>query len=41
MATAVATRVGCKLEVVDCHHEYWDQVTRYTMEPRRYVQPTD
>lgn len=32
MATAVANRFGCKLEVVDCHHEYWDQVTRYTME---------
>ena len=29
MATAVARRFGCKLEVVDCHREYWDQVTRY------------
>ena len=28
MATAVARCYGCKLEVVDCHHEYWDQVTR-------------
>lgn len=32
MATAVAQRYGCKLEVVDCHHEYWDQVTKYTMD---------
>jgi tRNA (5-methylaminomethyl-2-thiouridylate)-methyltransferase len=32
MATAVAQRYGCKLEVIDCHREYWDQVTRYTME---------
>ena len=32
MATAVASRYGCRLEVVDCHREYWDQVTTYTME---------
>ncbi|MBR1464122.1 MAG: tRNA 2-thiouridine(34) synthase MnmA [Prevotella sp.] len=32
MATAVAHKYGCRLEVVDCHREYWDQVTRYTME---------
>ena len=32
MATAVAHRYGCLLEVVDCHREYWDEVTRYTME---------
>ena len=32
MATAVAHRYGCQLEVIDCHREYWDQVTRYTME---------
>ena len=32
MATSVAHRYGCHLEVVDCHKEYWDQVTRYTME---------
>ena len=31
MATAVAARYGCHLEVVDCHREYWDEVTRYTM----------
>ena len=35
MATAVAHRYGCRLEVVDCHKEYWDQVTRYTMEKVR------
>ena len=32
MATAVARKYGCRLEVVDCHREYWDEVTRYTME---------
>ena len=32
MATAVAARYGCRLEVVDCHREYWDKVTRYTMD---------
>ena len=31
MATAVAHKYGCRLEVVDCHREYWDQVTAYTM----------
>ena len=35
MATAVARRFGCSLEVVDCHREYWDNVTRYTMEKVR------
>ncbi len=32
MATNVAARYGCKLEVVDCHKEYWDKVTKYTMD---------
>lgn len=32
MATSVARRYGCRLEVVDCHHEYWDRVTKYTMD---------
>ena len=35
MASAVARKYGCRLEVVDCHREYWDQVTRYTMEKVR------
>lgn len=35
MATVVAHKYGCKLEVVDCHKEYWEQVTRYTMEKVR------
>lgn len=35
MATAVAAKYGCHLEVVDCHREYWDQVTRYTMDKVR------
>lgn len=35
MATAVAQCYGCRLQVVDCHKEYWEQVTRYTMEKVR------
>lgn len=35
MATAVAARYGCKLQVVDCHKEYWEQVTGYTMDKVR------
>ena len=35
MATAVAAKYGCRLQVVDCHKEYWDGVTRYTMEKVR------
>lgn len=35
MATAVASRYGCSLTVVDCHREYWDGVARYTMEKVR------
>ena len=31
MATAVAHKYGSKLEVIDCHREYWEQVTTYTM----------
>ena len=32
MATAVASKYGYKLNVVDCHKDYWNEVTRYTME---------
>ena len=35
MATAVAHKYGCRLEVIDCHKEYWDQVTKYTMDKVR------
>jgi len=35
MATAVAHKYGCRLEIIDCHKEYWDQVTAYTMEKVR------
>ena len=35
MATAVAAKYGCHLELVDCHREYWDQVTRYTIDKVR------
>ncbi len=32
MATAVSHKYGCKLKVIDCHMEYWNQVTVYTMD---------
>ena len=35
MATSVAHKYGCRLEVVDCHHDYWERVTRYTMDKVR------
>ncbi|MDE7456398.1 MAG: tRNA 2-thiouridine(34) synthase MnmA [Prevotella sp.] len=35
MATAVSHKYGCRLEVIDCHKEYWEQVTRYTMDKVR------
>ena len=35
MATAVSHKYGCKLEVVDCHKEYWNQVTSYTIDKVR------
>ena len=35
MATAVARKYGCRLEVIDCHREYWDRVTKYTMDKVR------
>lgn len=35
MATALCHRYNCKLEVVDCHKEYWDKVTSYTMDKVR------
>lgn len=35
MATAVARKYGCRLSVVDCHREYWERVTSYTMEKVR------
>ena len=35
MATAVSARYGCRLQVVDCHKEYCDKVTNYTMDKVR------
>ena len=35
MATVLCHRYGIKLEVVDCHREYWEEVTHYTMESVR------
>jgi tRNA (5-methylaminomethyl-2-thiouridylate)-methyltransferase len=35
MATAVAARYHLRLDIVDCHEEYWGQVSRYTMDKVR------
>ncbi len=35
MATALAARYNCPLQVVDCHADYWGRVTAYTMETVR------
>lgn len=32
MATLIAKRYGCQLEVVDLHKDYWDNVVAYTIE---------
>jgi len=32
MASLIAHRYGCKLEVVDLHKDYWDNVVAYTIE---------
>lgn len=32
MASLIAKRYGCKLEVVDLHKDYWDNVVAYTIE---------
>jgi len=32
MATLVAHKYGCKLEVIDLHRDYWDNVVAYTIE---------
>jgi tRNA-specific 2-thiouridylase len=31
MATLIARRYGCKLEVIDLHKDYWDNVVDYTI----------
>lgn len=35
MATSVANKYDCSLKVIDCHKEYWEQVTSYTMDKVR------
>ncbi len=35
MATLVARKYGCKLEVIDLHQEYWDSVVAYTIDKVR------
>jgi tRNA (5-methylaminomethyl-2-thiouridylate)-methyltransferase len=32
MASLIARKYGCKLEVVDLHQDYWDNVVAYTIE---------
>jgi tRNA (5-methylaminomethyl-2-thiouridylate)-methyltransferase len=32
MATLIARKYGCKLEVVDLHKDYWDNVVAYTID---------
>lgn len=32
MASLIARKYGCKLEVVDLHKDYWDNVVAYTIE---------
>jgi len=32
MATLIARKYGCKLEIVDLHQDYWDNVVAYTIE---------
>ena len=32
MASLIAKRYGCKLEIVDLHQDYWDNVVAYTIE---------
>ena len=35
MASLIARKYGCKLEVVDLHKDYWDNVVSYTIEKVR------
>lgn len=35
MATLIAHRYGCKLEVIDLHKDYWDNVVDYTIKKVR------
>lgn len=35
MTTLVARKYGCPLEIVDLHHEYWDNVVAYTIDKVR------
>lgn len=32
MASLIAHRYGCKLEVIDLHQDYWDTVVAYTID---------
>ncbi len=35
MAQSIASKYGLHLDIIDCHKEYWSQVTSYTMEKVR------
>lgn len=35
MATSVAAKYGLNFDIIDCHRDYWDEVTRYTMDKVR------
>ena len=35
MATLIARKYGCKLEIVDLHRDYWDNVVAYTIDKVR------
>lgn len=35
MATLVARKYGCPLEIIDLHREYWDSVVAYTIDKVR------
>ena len=35
MATLIAHKYGCKLEIVDLHRDYWDNVVAYTIDKVR------
>lgn len=35
MATLIARKYGCKLEIIDLHQDYWDNVVAYTIDKVR------
>ena len=37
MASLIAHKYGCKLEIVDLHQDYWDNVVAYTIDKSEKV----